>query len=201
MLKPLIIHCACNKKIELISKIAVLSLGLKKEIHNVNRSRWQLLWSEIGQRQKRKHCFHLSFLGVWTGTEGTVSQHTDIPLWLRTKNTVFDFIQRFTLWWTITQLFFICQHWRRFIHSSLHLLICSFNKYLSNTWDIVAFNIVIQKYTDGGPARWFNQLKVCCQICLTDFDSPISHSGGEHRDYKLSSDLHIQLVECTCPDR
>ena len=43
----------------------------------------------------------------------------------------------------------------RFIHSSNHLLICSFNKYLSNTWDIVAFNIVIQMKDDSS---WQNRV-------------------------------------------
>lgn len=67
------------------------------------------------------------------------------PLWLRTKNTVFDFIQRFTLWWTITQIFFICQLRRRFIHSSNHLLIClSISTY--QTLEILSHSTLLYKW-------------------------------------------------------
>lgn len=52
------------------------------------------------------------------------------------------------LCWILTHLFFICQLWKQFFHSSNHLLICPFNKYLSNSCDIVAFNLVIHVQAD-----------------------------------------------------
>lgn len=54
---------------------------------------------------KRKCCFHLSFLVIWTGG-GRESEHSDNSLWLKTeekkrkeeRKNVFDFIQWFKIY-------------------------------------------------------------------------------------------------------
>lgn len=124
MLKPLIIHCACNKKTELISKIAILSLGLKKEIHNVNRSLWQFSRSEIGWRQKEKALSPFIFLSHMDRQRERESEHSDISLWLRTRKKCLILFSGFNFMLTDNGSIFLCVSSKEDLFT--HLIILSF---------------------------------------------------------------------------